>query len=404
MLAASQAFLPLTGRNRASTKPGMNRELQVAFIVVMIGLASCARKPAPQAAPHPVTFAVAQAENAPLTIGTFGNAVTIADVTLQAQVQGTLVRYAVEEGAMVKKGDLIAEIDPAPYQAALQEAQGNLDSAKAQLANAQVTLQRQQELYKTKTIDLADLQTAEANQLQTQGAVLTAEGQLADAQINLGYCTITSPVNGKTGIYQVDAGNLVAANTTKLINVQTIDPIYVQFTISENDFDKVRQYFTKGELPVEVNIPGAPDKKATGTLTFIDNAIASGTGTLALRATMPNTEGLLWPGLFVNVELILTTLQNAIVIPSQCVVIGQQGPYVFVVNSNNTVSRRQVELGQRHADSTVISKGLNAGEHVVTAGQLGLDDGIVVSPVPYQPPAALAGRVPSPSPSPETER
>jgi multidrug efflux system membrane fusion protein len=330
--------------------------------------------------------------------------VTIADVTLQAQVQGTLVRYAVEEGAMVKKGDLIAEIDPAPYQAALQEAQGNLDSAKAQLANAQVTLQRQQELYKTKTIDLADLQTAEANQLQAQGAVLTAEGQLADAQINLGYCTITSPVNGKTGIYQVDAGNLVAANTTKLINVQTIDPIYVQFTISENDFDKVRQYFTKGELPVEANIPGAPDKKATGTLTFIDNAIASGTGTLALRATMPNTEGLLWPGLFVNVELILTTLQNAIVIPSQCVVIGQQGPYVFVVNSDNTVSRRQVELGQRHADSTVISKGLNAGEHVVTAGQLGLDDGIVVSPVPYQPPATLAGRVPSPSPSPEKER
>jgi multidrug efflux system membrane fusion protein len=378
----------------------MNREVQVAFIIVMIGLASCARKPPPQAAPHPVTFVVAQAEDTPLTIGTFGNAVTIADVTLQAQVQGTLVRYAVEEGGNVKKGELIAEIDPAPYQAALQEAQGNLDSARAQLANAQVTLQREQELYKTKTIDLADLQTAEANQLQAQGAVQTAEGQLADAQINLGYCTITSPVNGKTGIYLVDAGNLVAANTTKLINVQTIDPIYVQFTISENDFATVRQYFTRGELPVEANIPGAPDKKVTGTLTFIDNAIASGTGTLSLRATMPNSQGLLWPGLFVNVELILTTLQNAIVIPSQCVVIGQQGPYVFVVNSDKTVSLRQVELGQRRSDSTVISKGLNAGEHVVTAGQLGLDDGKVVSPVPYQPPASLAGRVPSPSPSP----
>ncbi len=337
----------------------------------------------------------------PLTIRTFGNVVTIADVTLQAQVEGILLRYAVDEGAMVKKGDLIAQIDPAPYQAALQEAQGNLDSAKAQLANAQVTLQRQQELYKTKTIDLADLQTAEANQLQGQGAVLTAEGQLATAQINLGYCTISSPIDGKTGIYQVDAGNLVTANTTKLIDVQTIDPIYVEFTISENDFDKVRQYFTQGQLPVQANIPGAPDKKVTGKMTFIDNTISTGTGTLALRATMPNKEALLWPGLFVDVELVLTTLQNAIVVPSQCVMVGQLGPYVVVVNSDNTATRRQVELGQRHSDTTVISKGLNAGDHVVTAGQLALEDGMKVSPTPFQAPPPIPGREPSPSPTPE---
>ena len=209
-------------------------------------------------------------------------------MTLQAQVSGTLLRYAVAEGAMAKKGDLVAEIDPAPYQAALQQAQGALDSAKAQLANAQVTLQRQQELYKTKTMDLADLQTAEANQLQAQGAVENAEGQLATAKINLGYCTIKSPIDGKTGIYQVDAGNLVTANTTKLINIQTIDPIYVDFTISENDFNTVRQYFTAGEMDVEASIPGAPDKKLPGKLTFINNSISSSTGTLTLRATFPN--------------------------------------------------------------------------------------------------------------------
>ena len=379
----------------------MKRGLPFALGLLVIGFSSCAKKPTPQAPLQPVTFAVAAAESVPLTIGTFGNVVTIADVTLQAQVEGILLRYAVEEGAMVKKGDLIAQIDPAPFQAALQEAQGNLDSAKAQLANAQVTLQRQQELYKTKTIDLADLQTAEANQLQAQGAVLTAEGQLATAQINLGYCTISSPIDGKTGIYLVDAGNLVAANTTKLINIQMIDPIYVEFTISENDFDKVRQYFTQGELPVQANIPGAPGTKVTGQMTFIDNAITSGTGTLSLRATMPNKEAILWPGLFVDVELILTTVPNAIVIPSQCVMIGQEGPYVFVVNSDNTVTRHQVELGQRHADSTVISKGLNAGDHVVTAGQLGLDDGMKVGATPFQAPPALPGRVPSPSPTPE---
>jgi multidrug efflux system membrane fusion protein len=372
------------------------------LVPVLLLILSCTRKPAPPAPPPPVTFAVATAESVPLTIGTFGNAVTIADVTLQAQVQGNLTRYAVDEGAMVKKGELIAEIDSAPYQAAVEEAQGSLDSAKAQLANAQVTLQRQQELYKTKTIDLADLQTAEANQLQAQGAVLTAEGQLADAQINLGYCTIVSPIDGKAGIYLVDAGNLVSANTTKLINLQIIDPIYVEFTISENEFDRVRQYFANGELPVEVSVPGAPGKKIIGKLSFIDNTIASGTGTLTLRATMPNKEALLWPGLFVNVELVLTTLQSAIGIPSQCVMVGQQGPYVFVVNADNTITRRQVEVGQKHADLTVISKGLSAGDRVVTAGQLGLDDGKLVTPMPYQTPPPLAGRAPSPSPSPES--
>jgi membrane fusion protein, multidrug efflux system len=305
---------------------------------------------------------------------------------------------------MAKKGDLVAEIDPAPYQAALQQAQGALDSAKAQLANAQVTLQRQQELYKTKTIDLADLQTAEANQLQAQGAVENAQGQLATAQINLGYCTIKSPIDGKAGIYQVDAGNLVTANTTKLINIETIDPIYVQFTISENDFNTVRQYFTAGEMTVEASIPGAPDKKLAGKLTFINNAISSSTGTLTLRATFPNQAALLWPGLFVNVQLILTVLENAVVVPSQCVMVGQRGPYIFVLKPDNTVTLRQVQLGQRQADSTVISAGVKEGEQVVAAGQLGLTEGKKVAPTPYQPPPALAGRQAVPSPASEKKQ
>jgi membrane fusion protein, multidrug efflux system len=383
----------------------MKRALIVALYSGLLGLVSCGKKPVSEPPLQPVTFAVAKSEKVPLTIDTFGNCVTIADVTLQAQVNGTLLRYAVAEGATVKQGDLVAEIDPAPYQAAVQEAQGSLDSAKAQLANAQVTLQRQQKLYETKTIDIADLQTAEANQLQAQGAVESAEGQLANAKINLAYCTIKSPINGKTGIYQVDAGNLVSANTTKLINIETIDPIYVEFTISENDFNTVRQYFASGgELAVEVSIPGAPDKKLAGKLTFIDNAISSGTGTLTLRATFPNEAALLWPGLFVNVQLILTMLENAVVVPSQCVLIGQQGPYVFIVKPDNTVLLRQVQLGQRHADSSVISEGVKQGEQVVVAGQLGLAEGKKVSPIPYQPPAPLAGRQNPPSPSPQQKK
>jgi multidrug efflux system membrane fusion protein len=358
--------------------------------IMLAGLVSCEKKAAPPPPPPPVTFATAEAQDMPYTIDTFGNCASIADVTLQAQVTGTLLKYAVAQGAIVKAGDLIAQIDPRPFEAALQEAQGNLDSAKAQLANAQVTLERQQALYKTKTIDLADLQNAEANQLQAQGAVLSAEGQLATAKINLGYCTITSPIDGKAGLYEVDAGNLVTANDTKLINIQTISPIYVNFTISENDFDRVRQYFAKGgELPVEITIPGAADGNAiTGKLTFINNDIASSTGTLMLEATLPNDDARLWPGLFVNVRLVLTTLEKAVVVPSPCVMVGQQGPYVFVVNADNTVAQRNVTLGQRQDELTVIESGVSAGDRVVTAGQLGLDTGMKVNPTAWKAPVA----------------
>lgn len=367
----------------------------------MLVFVSCGKKPAAAPPPPPVTYAVAEAENVPLTIETFGNCVTIADVTLQAQVSGTLLRYAIDEGAIVKKGQLIAQIDPAPFQAAVEQAQGNLDSAKAELANAQVTLARQQALFKTKTIDLADLQNAEANQLDAQGKTLTAEGNLANAQINLGYCTITAPVEGKAGIYLVDAGNLVTANNTQLINLQTINPIYVNFTISENDFDEVRQYFSSGQLTVEASIPGAPGRKATGTLSFINNSIASATGTLTLRATFPNTDSLLWPGLFVNVSLILTVLEKAIVVPAQCVMIGQQGAYVFVINPDNTVKLQLVTVGQRQGDDLVITKGVEAGQKIVTAGQLGLVTGKKVTPALWQSPVTTLEKSPAPNRNPK---
>lgn len=382
----------------------MKRGAVLILGLAIVLLAACGKKAAPVATPPPVSFATAVAEDTPLTVDTFGNCMTIADVTLQAQVTGTLLRYAIDQGAMVKKGQLVAEIDPAPFQAALEEAQGNLDSARAQLANAQVTLQRQQELYKTKTIDLADLQNAEASQLQSQGAVLTAEGQVKDAQVNLAYCTIYSPIDGKAGIYEMDAGNLVTANTSKLINIQTLDPIYVNFTISENDFPTVKQYFDKGGLDVIVHIPGLPDEKVQGKLTFIDNAISSTTGTLNLQATFANPKQILWPGLYVDVELVLTVLKDAVVVPSPCVMYGQKGPYVFVVNADNTVTQQQIVRGERRGDLTVITSGLSAGARVVTAGQLGLDTGMKVTPSAYVPPPVVKADIVAPTPTPTPEK
>ena len=374
---------------------------RAAAVVLGLGVfVSCGKKVEQAPPPPPASFVVAHTQDVPFTITTFGNCDTIANVTLQAQVTGNLLRYAVAQGVMVKKGDLIAEIAPAQFQAAVQEAQGSLDAAEAALANTDVTLQRQQALYKTKTIDLADLQTAEANQLSAQGQVLTAQGDLATAQINLGYCTITSPIDGKTGLYTVDAGNLVTANTTQIMKIRTIDPIYGNFTISENDFDRVRQYLASGELAVEVSIPGAPDKKIPGKLTFINNTIASSTGTLMLQATFPNPDSVLWPGLFVNVELVLTVLKDAVVIPAPCVMIGQQGPYVFLVNSDNTVKIQLVTLTQRQGDSTVIATGVKAGDKVITAGQLGLANGQKITPGGWLPPVSVTDRLPSPTPTP----
>lgn len=378
----------------------MKHGLAAILGVALAGLVSCGKKAEAPAPPPPTSYAVAKTQDVPYTITTFGNCETIANVTLQAQVTGNLLRYAIAQGAMVGKGDLIAEIDPAQFKAAVQESQGQLDSAKATLANAEVTLQRQQALYKTKTIDLADLQNAEASQLDAQGKVLAAEGALANAQINLGYCTITSPIDGKAGVYTVDAGNLVTANQTQIMNIQTISPIYVNFTISENDFDRVRQYFANGELKVEVNIPGAPDRKIHGKLTFINNSIASSTGTLMLQATFDNPDALLWPGLFVNVELILTVLKDAVVIPAPCVMIGQQGPYVFLVNPDNTVKIQPVTLTQRQGDHAVVASGVQAGDKVITAGQLGLANGQKVTPSAWVPPVAVTERMPSPTPLP----
>lgn len=354
--------------------------------VAILALAACGRKPDAAAPPPPVTVATAVTRNVPLTLETFGNCVTVADVTLQAQVTGTLMRFAVGQGSMVQAGDLVAEIDPAPFQAAVEQAQGSLDAAKATLANAQVTLARQQKLYESRTIDIADLQNAEANTLRAQGDVLTAEGELAQAQINLGYCRITSPVTGKSGIYLLDAGNLVTANQSKILNIQTLDPIYVDFTIPENAFPSVRGFLADGSLNVECMVPGDSGGPIAGKLSVIDNAISSSTGTLLLRATFPNGEGRLWPGLFVNVRLILTVLQDAVTIPASCVLVGQQGPYVFTVNSDDTVTLRLVEIGQRQGDDLVITKGVAAGERFVTAGQLGMVTGKKISPQPLAAP------------------
>ena len=366
---------------------------RILLSVALLALPVACQKPKPPAAPLlPVSFAEAATADVPLYLETFGNCVTIASVTIVPQVTGILAETKFAEGADVKKDDVIFQVDPRPYQAALLQAQGNLETAKADLLNAQQNLARAKHLYETKVTDIQDFQNATAAEQSAEGNVTASEAALQSAQINLGYCTIASPINGRTGAYLINTGNLVTANTSKLVNIQTISPIYVDYTISESDIPKVREWLAKGDLPVEITLPGAPDYLAHGELRFIDNQIASGTGTLEMRATLPNEDQRLLPGRFVNVRLIFTTLKNAIVVPSEAVLVGQVGDYVFVLQADNTIAMRPIKKGQREGDRTVIESGLAAGEKVVTSGQIALAPGEKVAPVP-QPAAPAAAPI-----------
>jgi multidrug efflux system membrane fusion protein len=369
---------------------GIDRRWAVALLALAF-VGGCKKPPPPVVPPQPVVFALAEKRSVDRYIETFGNCVTVASVTVRPQVTGILKQTFFEEGAEVSAGDLLFEIDPAPFQAAVTQAEGDLKTAQGALLLAQQNLDRQSKLYATEVTDIQDLQTAQANTEEAVGNVTSAEGALEQARINLGYCRIASPIAGKTGPYLINTGNVVEANKGELVNVRTISPIYVSYTISENQMVDVQKYLDPGGLDVEITIPGAPDYKSLGKLTFLDNSIASGTGTLQLRATMANEDRALWPGLFVNVRLILMTIPDAIVVPVSSVLTGQQGPHVFVVNQNDTVSLRLVQMGQREGEMIIVTEGLQPGERVVVSGQLALADGKKVVPKPQAAPAGAKG-------------
>jgi multidrug efflux system membrane fusion protein len=356
----------------------------------LLAVAACQKTAPSTTPPLPVSYASATTADVPMYVETFGNCETVASVTIVPQVTGILAETKFTEGTFVKAGQPIFQIDPKPYQAAVQQAQGDLETAQANLVDAQQKLTRQQALYKTKVNDVQDLQDAQAAMQATQGNVTSSRAELDNAKINLGYCTINSPIEGKTGPYLINTGNLVTANSSKLVNIQTISPIYVDYTFSEADLGKLRQWIDEDGLDVEVTVPGDEGPIETGKMHFFDNQIASGTGTLMMRATFPNQDQRLWPGQFVDVRVILTVLKNAVVVPAEAVLVGQTGDYVFVLQEDNTLAMRPIEKGQREGDRIVIKSGLSVGEKVVTSGQIALAAGEKVAPVATPTPAPPA--------------
>ena len=328
-------------------------------------------KPA-QPPARPALVAKVVTKDVPVYLDEIGTCAAYETVQVQAQVSGQIIARHFQDGSDVKQGDPLFTIDPRPYQA-------TLDQAKAQAALDQATLKRQEDLRARKVISQQDYDTAVANAQKSQAA---AEA----AQVNVDYCYIKSPINGRVGLRNVDVGNLVGPSTPPLVIIQGLDPIYTDFTVAENDLPTVRKYLGGPNVKVQTYLPDGSITPRTGDLYFIDNAVQPGSGTVKARAVTPNPDRALWPSEFVRVRFILDMLTNATLVPSQAVQVSQSGPFVFVVKPDNTVDLRPIKPGQRQeGDLTVIESGVTAGETVVVTGQLTLSPGAKVAPQPYVP-------------------
>jgi multidrug efflux system membrane fusion protein len=331
----------------------------------------------------PVTAGTVAAADVPVFLQAIGTVQASNMVTIKTRVDGQLVRIDFTEGQEVKTGDPLVQIDPRPYQAALEQAQAAKAKDEAQLASAQRDLARSAELVKTahETRQLYDQQTG--NVAQLQAAIKGDQAQIDTAQLNLGYSDIRSPIDGRLGARLVDIGNMVhAADPTGLVTVAQLRPIFVSFTVAQENAHKIRE--RQAMAPLDVITYGDDGKTvlANGTLTLIDNAIDQPTGTIRMKASFANQDERLWPGEFVNVRLILSTRKGAPTVPAQTVQSGSTGQYVYVIKADNTVERRDVEVAAVQDGIAVVTKGLEPGEKVVVDGQYRLTNGARVKAEP----------------------
>jgi multidrug efflux system membrane fusion protein len=329
--------------------------------------------------PVPVNTAVARRMDAPVTLTAIGAVQSISTVSIRAQIDGQIRQVHFTEGQRVKKGDLLFTIDPRPFQAALRAVEAALARNRALLLKAQSDLRRYRELSAREFASKQKYEEARANAAALEASIKGDEAQVDLARLRLGYTQIRSPIDGRAGSVLVTAGNLVKANDATLVVVNQTRPIYAAFSVPEKRLDEIRRYQADGPLTVRILAPEGSAPVPAGRLTFINNVVDQTTGTIQLKATFPNPDERLTPGQFVNVELLLTTIRQAVVVPSKAIQIGQREGvafrYVFVVKADRTVQLRRVVPGVTFGDHTVLTSGIKAGERVVTVGQLRLRPG-----------------------------
>jgi multidrug efflux system membrane fusion protein len=353
--------------------------------------------------PVPVVVAMVSQRDVPINVDVIGNVEAYSTISVKAQVGGELTKVSFHEGDSVKKGDLLFTIDGRPLEAQLSQAQANLARDTAALSQAQANLARDiaNEKYSQDQasryrglFDQGVVSREQADQMRSsadalsqtlladKAAIESARAQIVadkaaveNVEVQLSYTTIESPINGRTGSIAVKQGNVVAANTTDLMTITEVQPIYVTFSVPEAQLGDIKRYMGQGQLPVHAAPQADAGTQETGVLTFIDNSVDATTGTIKLKGTFPNADNKLWPGEFVRVTLGLTTRPHATVVPNQAVQTGQDGQFVYVVKKDRTVEMRPVVTGTRVDQELVIDRGLEPGETVVTEGQLRLTPG-----------------------------
>ncbi len=337
--------------------------------------------------PAPVVVGKVAVKDVPIYLDGLGTVAAYNTVTVRARVDGQLVAVKFTEGQDVHTNDVLALIDPAPFRAALDQAIAKKAQDEAQLANAQLDLTRETNLFAHGIDSQQMYATQQALVNQLTAAVNADQAAIESAQVQLNYTTIVSPLDGRTGIRNVDAGNIVhAADTNGLVIITQLKPISVVFTLPEQDLSQIRQQFSLGRDPSDFKVFAVARDNSTviseGQLAVIDNQIDVSTATIRLKATFPNTDLKLWPGQFVNVRLLLTTRKNGLVVPSPVVQRGPEGEYAFLVEgegTNLTVKQQTISVAQTEGTNALIDSGLQAGQTVVVDGQYKLQNGSKVS-------------------------
>ena len=344
--------------------------------------------PPPQAASAvPVVAAKVQVSDFPIVMEGIGSVVAYNVVDVRAQVTGTIEKIGFVEGQTVHPGDVIAQIDPRPFEAALQQAEANLARDQAHLTNAQTNLGRYVPLEKQGYASAQQVTNQSSAVTQMEAAIFGDKAAISNAQTQLGYTTITSPIEGVTGIRRVDVGNLIQPSTsTPIVTITQIQPISVQFTLPQKDVPAIQAAMAKAKLTTIAYGQDDVTKLGEGTLLLVNNDISQTSGTVQLKATFPNQNRALWPGEFVNVRLIVDVKHDAISVPLSALVQGASRSLVYLVGPNGTVQQRPVDVAETLEGRALIDQGLQPGDTVVTAGQYRLSDGVKVVEVPANDP------------------
>jgi membrane fusion protein, multidrug efflux system len=377
----------------------------VSVLISLVLLVACSKG---QTGPHansreastPVMVASVVKKDVPVQINSIGNVEAYSTVSVKSQVKGQLSEVLFNEGQEVKKGELLFVIDPRPFEAALSQAEANLAKDTAMANDAKSTARRYAELFKRGVVSKEQYDNNTTNYEALRATVRADEAEVENARLQIEFCHIRSPIDGRIGKLLVNRGNVVKENETVLAVINQVKPIYVEFSVPEQMLPAIRSSMpAENELPVVASIPsdsgsiqiaqsggaqfnadsaGVSQNSAAGKLTFINNEVDVATGTILLKAVFSNEDEVLWPGQFVNVVLTLNTQRNAVLVPNSAILEGQKGSYVYVVKPDLTVESRPIIVSRKLDSESVIEKGLDPGQRVVTSGQLNLAPGMRV--------------------------